>query len=85
MFSAHEVTQILEDELVSAPTPHVLATGKQVVVFNLKITPKFLGLQAGNIAQFQNSIYEVMNFYRVPAQNDYLKFNFLLKTSIKKS
>ena len=80
MIIAPEVTQILEDELVSAPTPHVLATGQQVVVFNLKLSPRFLGLQAGNIAQFQNGLYEVMNFYRVQAQNDYLKFNFMPKS-----
>jgi hypothetical protein len=74
------ITQILEGELVSAPTPHSLATGKNVVVFNLKISDKLLQLQPGDIVGFQNEFYEVMNHFMVQSRTNYLKFYFVPKS-----
>ena len=75
MIAVVKITEILEDELVGAPAPHRLATGKDVVVFNLKINSKTSRLETGREFAYAGEIYEVMNIHRVQAAIDYLKLN----------
>ena len=84
MIATIETTQIFEDELVGKPTPHILATGKNVVIFNLRLTPKTLVLKTGNKFVFENDIYEIMNTTQVQSKNDYIKFNCIHKPSENK-
>jgi hypothetical protein len=79
------ITQIFEDELVSMPVPHILATGKNVFTFNLKISSKTVGLKTGDVVGFKDETFEVMNGYTVTAQNDYLKLNLRPKPAVEKS
>lgn len=81
MLATVETIEILESDLIGEPVPHTLAIGKGVVVFNLKITPKSLGLKTGKAFSFGHDAYEVMNVSQVQAQNDYLKINCLRKSS----
>lgn len=68
------IIQIDEDELLGAPVPDKLATGKRILVFNFKINPKTSALKTGNNFEYAGKIYEVMNNYRVQAPTDYFKF-----------
>ena len=85
MSTTPTITQIFEDELVGTPTPHTLATGKNVFVFNLKISPKSTNLKTGQMVGFQDQMYEVMNSYVVTARTDYLKFTLMPKSVLEKA
>ena len=80
-----EITQIQEDELLEGPTPHRLATGINVYVFNLKINTKTASLKTGNEFEFGGEFYEVMNRYQVQARTDYFKMNGLKKLRLQGS
>lgn len=75
MLATVEKTEILESDLISEPAPHILATGKNVMIFNLKMTNKSIGLKTGKSFSFEQEIYEVMNVTTVQSKNDYLKLN----------
>ena len=82
MFVAVETIEILASDLIGQPIPHTLAIGKNVVVFNLKITPRSLGLVTGKSFSFELVVYEVMNITKVQSKNDYLKLNCVVKHPI---
>ena len=81
MVAAVKITGLLEDDLVAAPAPHTLATGKSVIVFNLKINPETSALKTGQEFEYAGEIYEVMNIHGVQSATDYLKLNTVKKMS----
>lgn len=83
MLAAVNKLEILQSDLINKPVPHTLATGKQVMIFNLKITPKSLGLKIGKWFSFNHQIYEVMNVTQVQSKNDYLKINCVRQISLE--
>ena len=83
MLATIKIIEILESDLVGKPTPHTLAMGKNVIAFNLKITPKLLDLKTGKSFSFEREIYEVMNIIKVQSKNDYLKLNCVRKKSLE--
>jgi hypothetical protein len=79
MIAAVKIMGIQEDDLGAAPIPHTLATGKSVIIFNLKINSKTSALKTGNDFEYAGEIYQVMNTYREQAETDYLKLNSVKK------
>jgi hypothetical protein len=79
MIAVIKITEILEEDLVGVPAHQTLATGKSVLVFNLKINSKTSALKTGNDFEYAGEIYEVMNTNRVQATTDYLKLNSIKK------
>ena len=77
MLATVGTTEILESDLIGEPAPHILATGKNVMIFNLKMTAKSITLKTGKSFSFAKEIYEVMNVTTVQSKNDYLKLNCL--------
>ena len=82
MIAVIKITGIQEDDLVSHPAPHTLATGKGVVVFNLKINPKTSALKTGHEFEYAGECYEVMNTCVVQSSTDYLKLNSIKKNRL---
>ena len=82
MIAVGKITELLEDDLVAAPVPHTLATGKGVIVFNLKINSKTSALKTGQEFQYADDIYEVMNTYLVQSSSEYLKLNSIKKNRL---
>ena len=71
--------EFTRNELVGEPEPRKLVTGKSVVVFNIKTSPKTDDLNSGSKFCYQNELYEIMNREPVDSPQSYIKFNCVRK------
>ena len=71
--------EFTRNELVGDPVPRKLVTGKSVVVFNIKTSPKTDDLNSGSKFSYQNELYEIMNREPVDSPQSYIKFNCVRK------
>lgn len=66
-------------DLINEPTSRSLATGKNVTVFNVKLSERTMNLNTGNKFIYQNESFEIMNREPVESRVNYFKFNCIRK------
>jgi hypothetical protein len=67
--------ELTREELVGEPEPRKLATGKNIISFNVRVSEKIENLNSGHKFDYQSGLYEIMNREPVDAPVKYVKFN----------